>query len=204
MKKIKNRKLEKALAVIVELLEFAIIVSIAYFALHVGMKEITIILLVFFISRFTIGKQGHYKIVEYFDNGWKRCFFWTTSLILSLSLVSKLGLLVGILFTIFTVFIISGRANINDMTLGYKRKKEEGKYYDIEEYIKYNMVNTKLIEFEENLKRKDDLLFLIYKYRFKDQMTFAKISEKLNNMENARIVEKLDQIALAMRIHCGI
>ena len=48
------------------------------------------------------------------------------------------------------------------------------------------------------------LLFLIYKYRFIEKLSFSQISEKLNGMENVRIVEKLDQIALAIRISCGI
>jgi len=204
MRKIKNKKLEKFLAVLVELLEFIFIVCLAIFVLKANLRDVLIVLLVFFISRFSIGEQGHYKIESYFDNGWKRCFFWTMSLILSLSLVIKLGVFVGVLFTIFTSFIISGKANIDDMTLGYKRRREDGKYYDIEEFVKYNLTNIKLIEFEENLKRTDDLLYLIYKYRFKEQMTFSEISNKLNNMENVRIVEKLDQIALAIRIHCGI
>ena len=39
---------------------------------------------------------------------------------------------------------------------------------------------------------------------FRENLTFAEISERLDNMENIRIVEKLDQIALAMRISCGI
>ena len=85
-----------------------------------------------------------------------------------------------------------------------KNLKPGPAYYDIEEYIKYNTTNSKLINFEYNLKRKDDLLYLIYKYRFIDSLSFSQISEKLNGMENARIVEKLDQIALAIRISCGI
>lgn len=204
MKRLENKKLEKFLAVLVEALEFTFIMCISVNLLHVSLKDSLIILLVFFITKFSIGQHKHYKIVEYFDSGWRRCFFWTTALILSMAMTSKMGLFIGILFTIFTTFIISGRADIEDLTMGYKTRKEDGKYYDIEEYIKYNLVNSRLIEFEENLKRTDDLLYLIYKYRFKDHLSFSKISERLNYMENVRIVEKLDQIALAIRIHCGI
>ena len=97
---------------------------------------------------------------------------------------------------------MTGRSNIADMYLW--KPKNEGKYKDIEEYVKYNLTNSKLIEFEENLKRADDVLYDIYKYRFKNGESFNEISKKLDNMETARIVEKLDQIALAIRIHCGI
>ena len=37
------------------------------------------------------------------------------------------------------------------------KPKNESKYGDIEEYIKYNTTNSKLIQFEENLKKTDDL-----------------------------------------------
>lgn len=204
MKKIKNKKLEFVLSSIIEFTEFGVTGLIGYFLLGVSLNYILIILLTFFISRFSIRDPQHYKIVSYFDGGWRRCVAWTTSLVLSMFLSSKIELLVGILFTIFSVFTISTKGNVRDMTLGYKKKKEDGKYYDIDEYIKYHLTDTKLIEFEENLKRKDDLLFLIYKYRFKDHLTFRQISDKLNGMENVRIVEKLDQIALAIRITCGI
>lgn len=204
MKKIKNRKLEFLLSSLIEFTEFTIMGLIGYFAMKVKIEYILIILLTFFISRFAIKKPQHYKIVSYFDGGWRRCVSWTTSLLLSMFLASKIELLVGILFTIFSVFTISTKGNIRDLTLGYKKKKEDGKYYDIEEFIKYNLTNSNLIDFEENLKRKDGLLFLIYKYRFKDKLSFSQISEKLDGMENVRIVEKLDQIALAIRISCGI
>ena len=60
------------------------------------------------------------------------------------------------------------------------------------------------MEFEENLKRRDDLLFIVYKYRFKERLTFKEISERLDGMPNVRIAEMLNQIALAIRINCGI
>ena len=76
-------------------------------------------------------------------------------------------------------------------------------YEDIDEYIKYNSMNIKLIEFEEILKKQDNLLFLLYKYRFKERLTFSEISDKLK-MNNSRISEKLENIALSIRVFCGI
>lgn len=82
-------------------------------------------------------------------------------------------------------------------------KGKDSKYKDIEEYIKYNSMSNELIEFEKKLKEQDNLLFLIYKYKFKEGMTFTEMSEKLS-LDNPRIVEKLDKIALSIRIYCGI
>ena len=156
---------------------------------------IIIVILTFCITRGCLGKTLHFKT-------WYRCLVWSTLILLTLFMILKIDLKISILFAIFSAFIMTGKSNINDMYLW--KPKNESKYSDIEEYIKYNMTNSSLIEFEENLKKKDDLLYLIYKYRFKENLSFSQISEKLNEMENVRIVEKLDQIALAIRIHCGI
>lgn len=157
---------------------------------------IIIIMLTFMISRGFFGKALHFKT-------WYRCLVWSCLILLSLFMILKVDLTISILFAIFSAFIMTGKSNINDMYL-WKGANSQGKYYDIEEYIKYHELDNTLLTFEENLKRKDNLLFLIYKYRFRDKLTFAEISDKLDGMENVRIVEKLDQIALAIRINCGI
>ena len=154
-----------------------------------------IIMLSFIISRAFFGSALHFKT-------WYRCLVWSSLILLSLFLILKIDLKISILFTIFSAFIMTGKSNVEDMYLW--KQSNESKYKDIEEYVKYNFVSSKLLDFEENLKRKDDLLFLIYKYRFKERLTFNQISERLDGMENVRIVEKLDQIALALRISCGI
>lgn len=158
-------------------------------------SNIIIVMLTFMISRGFFGKSLHFKT-------WYRCLVWSATIMLTLFLILKVDLVVSILFAIFSAFIMTGKSNIEDMYLW--KPQNESKYRDIEEYIKYNFTNPALLNFEENLKRRDDLLFLIYKYRFKDNLTFSEISEKLNGMENPRIVESLNQIALAMRISCGI
>ena len=147
------------------------------------------------ISRGLFGKALHFKT-------WYRCLIWSCLILLSLFLILKIDLKISILFTIFSAFIMTGKSNINDIYLW--KNNEDSKYKDIEEYVKYNLTNKKLLDFEENLKRRDDVLFLIYKYRFKDNFSFSEISKRLGDMENVRIVEKLDQIALAIRISCAI
>jgi hypothetical protein len=204
MKKIENKKVEKFLSVIVELIEFVIISLIAIFILEIKFKSLIIILLTFFISRFYIGSPGHYKINNYFDNGWKRCFFWTSSLILSLSLTTKLGILVGMLFTIFTVYTISGKANIsdividakidiNDLTLGYKAKGEPSKYEKLIEYLKFNAISDEYIKAEELLKKAiDTKQFKIYKRIFFDNYTWDKVEEEFD-INRLYISRTLDQ-----------
>lgn len=85
----------------------------------------------------------------------------------------------------------------------WKSTDEPSKYQDIIDYIKYNELNDKLIEFERKIKDRNNLEYLIYKYRFKENKTFSEISETLE-MDNPRIVEHLDKIAFAIRLYCGI
>lgn len=150
-------------------------------------------MVLFFIVRMIAGSPKHYKKAY-------MCAIWSSLVFLSLYLLSNLDLPVIILLTVFTALITTGKADINDM---FMWKGKNTKYSDIEEYIKYNSMETKLIEYEEKLKDKDNLTYLIYKYRFKDKMTFAEISERLD-LENPRIVEKLEQIAFSFRIFFGI
>ena len=161
--------------------------------LKLEIRDIILVMLCFMVSRGFFGKSLHFKT-------WYRCLIWSLLILLSLFLILKVDLVISILFTIFSAFIMTGRSNINDM---YLWKGTSTKYADIEEYIKYNSMNNTLLEFERKLKEQDGLLFLLYKYRFKDNLTFSEISERLD-MDNPRIVEKLDKIAFSLRIYCGI
>lgn len=154
---------------------------------------IIVLMVTFFLSRLLYGQPKHY-------NKWYRCFIWSLLTFTSVYALTDLHIIATILLTIFAGFIATGRADINDL---YQWKGKNTKYEDIEEYIKYNSMNDNLIQFEKKLKEQDNLLFLLYKYRFKENLTFAEISEKLD-LENPRIVEKLNTIAFSIRIYCGI
>lgn len=151
-------------------------------------------MVLFFLTRMVIGKPKHYSKAY-------KCAIWSVLVFLSLYSLSSLDFIVIVLLTIFTGFISTGRADINDM---FMWKGKDTKYRDIEEYIKYNSMSDELIEFERKLKEKDGISFLIYKYRFREGLSFNEISEKLDGMDNPRIAERLGQIALCIRINCGI
>ena len=154
---------------------------------------IIVLMVTFFLTRLLCGQPKHY-------NKWYRYFVWSLLTFTSVYALTDLHIIATILLTIFAGFIATGRADINDL---YQWKGKSSKYSDIEEYIKYNSMNDTLLEFERKLKAQDNLLFLLYKYRFKENLTFAEISEKLD-LDNPRIVEKLNTIAFSIRIYCGI
>jgi hypothetical protein len=152
-----------------------------------------LILAVFVMIRMTVGKAMHYKSPY-------KCAIWSLLVFLSLFVLTNVGLGVSIIMSVFCAFILTTKGDIND---AFMWKGRETKYSDIDEYIKYNSMETRLIEYENKLKNQDNLTYLIYKYRFRDKMTFSQIGERLD-LENPRIAEKLDQIAFSFRIYFGI
>lgn len=179
-------------SIIFNLAESLVIILIGFW-LNLDTKEILMILLLFSITRMRLGVAMHYK-------DWYKCLIWSTLVFLSLFIVAKAGTILSIIMTIFCAYILTGKGNINDTFLW---KGKSSKYNDIEDFIKYHSYDDKLIEFEEKIKNQDDLDYLIYKYRFKDGLTFNEISDKLD-IDNPRIAERLNKIAFAIRLYCGI
>ena len=157
--------------------------------LNLPNEVIFIIMLLFFIVRMTLGRPLHYKSPY-------KCFIMTLLVFLSMFVVFHVNLYVSILFTIFDAFLLTGKGNIDDMFMWCGKTS---KYQDIIEFVKYNAFNEKLIKFENALKEQDNLSYLIYKYRFKDNLTFEQISERLD-LDNPRISEIQDNVAFAFRI----
>lgn len=156
-------------------------------------NEIIVLMLTFFFTRLLCGKPKHYAT-------WYRCLVWSLLVFTSLFALTNLHIIAVLLLTVFTGYIATGRADIRDM---YMWTGKVSKYQDIDDYIKYNLMSDEILEFEKKLKEKDNLLFLLYKYRFRDKLTYAQISEK-TDLDNPRIAEKIEKIAFSLRIYCGI
>lgn len=163
--------------------------------LDIDTNHILLIMFAFIISRGCFGKALHFKT-------WYRCLVWSLLIMLSLFVLLKMDLIISILFAIFSAFIMTGKSNIKDMYL-WNNHNEPSKYQDIADFIKYNPFDDKLLVFEKKLKDTNSVEYLVYKYRFKDGKTFKEISQSLD-MDGPRIVEKLDKIAFAIRLYCGI
>ena len=188
-------KVKKLLPTLIFNIAETIIIFLVGVALQLDIKLVFLIMLTFMIGRGFFGKALHFKT-------WYRCLIWSTLIMLSLFVLLKVDLVISIMFAIFSAFIMTGKSNIGDMYL-WNNNGEPSKYADIVEFIKYHPFDDKLMEFENKLKSMDSVEYLVYKYRFKDGKTFNEISELLD-MENPRIVEKLDKVAFAIRIYCRI
>lgn len=156
-------------------------------------NEIIVLMLTFFFTRLLCGKPKHYAT-------WYRCLVWSLLVLTSLFALTDLPVVVVLLLTLFTGYIATGRADINDM---YMWKGKNTKNRDVEDYIKYHPLDDKLLEFEKKLKEQDNLSYLLYKYRFKENMSFTEIAERID-LDTPRVSEHIDKIAFSIRIYCGI
>lgn len=188
-------KIKKFLPTIIFNIVETILIFLVGKLLALPTSYIIMVMLTFMISRGMFGQALHFKT-------WYRCLVWSLLILLSLFVLLKVDLIISIMFAIFSAFIMTGKSNIKDMYL-WNNGGEPSKYADIVEFIKYNPMDTRLIEFETKLKDMDSVEYLVYKYRFKEGKTFSEISELLD-IDTPRIAEKLDKVAFAIRLYCRI
>lgn len=180
-KQIKNKKVILP-SLIFNVIETLLLILMAYL-LKIGFKNAFIVFLVFQISRATFKMPKHYK-------DWQKCLIWTLLIFTSIFLVAKVDLIIGTLVSVFTAYILSGKSDLRDMYMWNPNKNS--KYQKLIDYIKFNGLDQKLIETENNLKNIDNIMFLVYKRKFRENKTFNEISNELD-LENPRIVEMLDK-----------
>lgn len=179
-------------SLIFNLFETAMLILIAYL-LKVGVFNTFLIFLTFEISRAFIKMPKHYK-------QWQKCLCWTLIIFSSLFIVSRVDITVGIMCAVFTAYILSGNADINDI---YMWSNKTSKYSKLDEYIKFNGLNNELLEMERNLKMYDGELYMIYLRRFRERKSFEEISKEFE-IDNPRINEAIDKVYTLMTFNLKI
>lgn len=184
IKKIQNRNVELFFALIIEFIEFYFICYLNYNFFKVSIINIFSILTTFFICKLLIKKlgykNGHYKIKNYFDVGWRRCLFFTSIFITGYFLISNIDLHLGILLTIFGSLVTSNIFDINDINeFTQGKKKNESEYQQIYLWVRYNQNDTRILEVENNIKR-DKLLYKIYRNMFIESKSPMEMANILN------------------------
>lgn len=179
-------------SIVFNLAELSIIFLIGRL-LKFNFVSMLVVFSLFVMIRVTLGGAMHYKSPY-------KCAVWSLLVFLSLFSLANAGWVISIIMTIFCAFILTTKGDWRD---GLQWKGHNSNFADIDEYIKFNELNDTLLEFEKKLKEQDNLLYLLYKYRFKEHYSFTAIKEK-TGLENPRISEKLDKIAFSIRIFCGI
>ena len=170
-------------SLIFNLIETILLIGSAYL-LKLGVVNTLLIFLTFQVSRFTFKMPKLYK-------QWQKCLCWTLIIFVSLFVVARVDILVGILNTIFCAYILSGKADIGDMYMW--KPQNESVHQPLIDYLKYNAICDDYLKAEELLKQKvDTKTYLIYKRKFIDGYSYERISEEFD-MSNPRIKECLDK-----------
>ena len=170
-------------SLIFNIIETILLIGMAYL-LKISVVNTLLIFLTFEISRVFIKMPKHYK-------DWKKCLCWTLTIFTSLFIVSRVDISVGIMSAIFTAYILSGKADIEDMYMW--KPQNESVHQPLIDYLKFNAICDDYLKAEELLKQKvDSKTYLIYKRKFIDGYSYERISEEFD-MSNPRIKECLDK-----------
>lgn len=178
-----NKKYWNIPSIIFNLVETLLLIGCAYL-LKIGLVNTLLVFLTFQISRFYFKMPKHYK-------AWQQCLIWTLLIFVSLFVVARVDIIVGILNTIFSAYVLSGKADMKDIYLW--KPKNKSVHQPLIDYLKYNAICDDYLRAEELLKQKvDSKTYLIYKRKFIDGYSYEKIAEEFD-MPNPRIKECLDK-----------
>ena len=171
-----------------------VIIIILGFALKLNIKDIVTVILLFGLTR-CITKEGlHYK-------SWKKCLFWSTTLLFSLFVLVRVDIRIDIFMTIFSAVITSKKADVKDWSM-YRNNPKERKYRELEYYIAKNKKSKELKKFEEILidlnktymERYKVNLYEVYKLYFLEGKSFGEIIKITDIYDNHGVTKALDII----------
>lgn len=134
--------------------------------LNLNIKEIVMIMLCFMISRGFFGNALHFK-------AWYKCLVISLLILLSLFILLKVDLIISILFTIFSAFIMTGKSNINDM---YLWKGKASKYDALKDLIALSPNNAIILEHEEYWRKNYPIRYDIFKLYFRENRSYSDIA----------------------------
>ena len=169
----------------IKVLIFNIIETIIIFLIgnifNVEVYKRIMFMVLFFITRMIIGKPKHY-------NKAYRCALWSFLVFISLYSLSSLDMFSIILLTIFTGFVSTGKADINDMFMWGGEHSLNREVFD---WVKFNQDNVELKEYEEKLKNTDKKKYYIFQYRFREFKSYKEIDELMDLGGTQRVTEEL-------------
>lgn len=134
----------------------------------------------FFLTRMIIGSPKHYKKAY-------MCALWSSLVFLSLYTLSSLDILPIIILTIFTGFISTGKADINDMFMWGGNTLNKVVF----DWVKFNQDNEKLMKYERMLKETDKQKYFIFIYRFREFKSYSQIAN-IMDLGTQRIADEIN------------
>ena len=136
------------------------------------------------------------------SDGLNKCFLLTLLFYILLFLVIKLSsmlipkeisFILSSSLCVLGCYITSTLPNVkeNKGKLFLGRKKENGRYADLFRFIKFDPTNKKLCEYEDRLKDSDMFTYYVFKYIFRDGLTWDETMDKLDIYERKELDKEI-------------
>ena len=199
-KKLKKLLFDKPNNIYILIANVAINITWVFFLglfINKSLKNTLIIIIVWSLC-LKMGKAKHYSSPL-------KCFLMQLFLFSSIFLSTYINIYVAVLFTVYSKFLFSGWADINEdeeiignekgsiRDFGFWKPTNESVHQLLIEYLKYNAITEEYLIAEKLLKEKvDTKTYLIYKRRFIDGHSYEQISQEFD-IPNPRIKECLDK-----------
>lgn len=196
----KEKLLNNWATIIFNLAETIIIITTGII-LHLKIKEIILIILLFGITRISTKEGMHYK-------SWIKCLIWSVLLITSLFILVKIDIRIAIIMTIFSAIVTSKKADIKDWSM-YRNERKYRKYRELEKYIETQKDSLKLKNFEKILKNLNEYygkrykadFYNIYKLYFIQRKSFEDIIKITNLYDNHELTRILDIVFISFNTY---
>lgn len=146
---------------------------------ELNLNYIVALMIAFFLCRMLCGQAKHYKSAY-------QCFVWSTLTFTSVYALTDLHIIVVILLTIFTGFISTGRANINDM---FMWKGKDSKYVALLDVISLSPNNPTVLEHEDYWRKNYPIRFEIFRLYFRERKTYEEIME-MKDLSDSKLIQR--------------
>lgn len=156
-----------------------IVIFMIGLVLKINYNYIIALMVIFFLSKFICGKPKHYQKAYH-------CFVWSALTFTSVYLLTDLHLIVTILLTIFTGFIVTGKADIEDM---YLWKGSNSNYIALKDIVALSPNNPIILEHEEYWRKNYPMRFEIFRLYFRERRTYNEIME-LKDLPDSKLIQR--------------
>lgn len=168
-----NKKYWNLPSMIFNIVETLLLILFA-FLLKVTIKDMLIIFLTFQIGRAYFKLPKHYK-------AWQKCLIWTLTIFLSLFVVARVDVSVGVMCAIFTSYILSGKSDINDM---YMWSGKVSKYDDLRDFVGISPNNPIILDYENYWRVNYPLRYEMFQLFYRERKSYEEIRRIKDYDEN--------------------
>lgn len=144
------------------------------FLLKITIKDMLIIFLTFQIGRAYFKLPKHYK-------AWQKCLIWTLTIFLSLFVVARVDVSVGVMCAVFTSYILSGKSDINDM---YMWSGRVSKYDALRDFVGISPNNPIILDYENYWRVNYPLRYEMFQLFYRERKSYEEIRRIKDYDEN--------------------